>query len=61
MFVDDLVPRFAWRLGSPVARNRGCITPPRDPAATYDTADPPLRPAADLETRLALRSLGWRP
>jgi len=30
------------------------------PAEPVETA-PPLRPAVDLETRLILRDLGWRP
>lgn len=61
MFIEDLVPRFAWWPGSPVARNPRRVTPPPEPAAAPDPADPPLRPAADLETCLTLRSLGWRP
>lgn len=57
MFADTRPMPPAFPLRRPDA-----VPAPREPVPTepVDTA-PPLRPAVDLETRLILRDLGWRP
>ena len=61
MLVDTLPFRLAWWLGLPAVRDPSRNGQPRSPAAAPAPDDPALRPAADLETRLTLRNLGWRP